>query len=423
MRKLLYLNNLENLPNFGCRSTGNSLKNKLNLFFHVVEYDGLHSVLNSPGWDKFALKPIKFGGILPYIFWHSLWKIRYKNEFLYHTVRKVDALFGGKHDFIVNNNPEQSLLNFYNIKGEYDELSELYEKILNVDLVCINGEGTFLISNNINRDASYYFFIILLCNKLKKKIYLVNCMVDEYAFDEVNDESIKFFMKYLMMLDGILVRDKKSKYFLEKSGFKKIEFCLDALFDWKDLFDNNKLKEIDRSPIEGKYILISGTSASKFYQKHIVDSYNSLIIELKKIGIPIVVMESCIGDGFLRFVADINQLIYVEINNEITNLYKYISNSYLFISGRYHPTVVAMSCGIPCISLECNSHKMTTLQELIYNKKSRIFSASPTHDEINEILLLINDIFGNYDEISCGILKSIEYRKSQSNSIVDFISN
>lgn len=419
MKKLLYFNNLHKLPNFGCRSTGKSLKNQLKAKFHIIEYDAIHSVLNSPGWDEFAENSIKFGGFIPYKFWNFIWRFRYKNKNLYHNFRKLDALFGGNHDFIVNDDPRQSLINFFKVKNKFSELSELYERILEVDLVCINGEGTFLISNKFNRDASYYFFIILLCRKLKKRIFLLNCMVDKYAFEEVEVNSIEFFIKYLAMFDGIMVRDYNSKFFLTENNLNNVEFCLDALFSWEVLFDDIQLKRIKENPVNNKYILISGTSASKFYEESIAEGYRKLIRHLKKIGIPIIIMESCIGDRFLKKIAEENKLTYIGIESDIVDLYQYISNSYVFISGRYHPTVVAMSQGIPCISLKCNSNKMENLQKIINN--SNVFPTVLKEDDINEIFLILKNIISDYDDISTEILKIINCKKSESYNVVDFL--
>lgn len=420
-KNILYLNNLYLLPNLGCRSTGNSLKNKLELFFNVIEYEGLYSVLNSPGWDRFAISAIKFGGIIPRFLWNFIWKYRYEYENFYHNLRKIDVLFGAKHDFIELNDPEKSLENFYKIKNKYKELNDLYELIKSVDFICINGEGTFLISNNINRDPSYYFFIILLCKKMNKKVYLLNCMIDNYSLEKTSKESIAFFINYFQLLDGIVVRDYKSRSFLQDYNFNNVFFCLDALFHWGNLFNDFELDEIKKNPIGEKYFLLSGTSASKFYEGLIEERYNFLIESLKIFGIKIVILESCIGDNFLRKIANKNDIIYVSIENELSLLYRYIVNSYIFISGRYHPTVVALSCGIPCISLKCNSNKMEFLQKTILDDRFNIFSPVPNDEEVECILEEISFILENYEYYSDYILNNIRDKCLECDDIFKLI--
>lgn len=130
-----------------------------------------------------------------------------------------------------------------------------------------------------------------------------------------------------------------------------------------------------------------------------------------------------IGDKFLKSIADEEKLIYINIERNLTDLYQYICNSYIFISGRYHPTVVALSCGIPCISLKCNSNKMESLQKLINKEKFNIFSSAPTDSEIKDIVFNLNGFIENYSDISSGILNSIEHIKLESCNIISFLND
>ena len=68
-----------------------------------------------------------------------------------------------------------------------------------------------------------------------------------------------------------------------------------------------------------------------------------------------------------------------------------VANARLFISGRYHASILASLGGTPCIFLGTHSHKNGSLSRLLEYDVHRQFSAFPDDAEIGEIVLMARD--------------------------------
>jgi polysaccharide pyruvyl transferase WcaK-like protein len=63
-----------------------------------------------------------------------------------------------------------------------------------------------------------------------------------------------------------------------------------------------------------------------------------------------------------------------------------LAHARLFISGRYHPSILASLGGTPCIFLESHAHKMGSLARVLEYDASQQFNAFPDDSEIAEIV-------------------------------------
>ena len=65
-----------------------------------------------------------------------------------------------------------------------------------------------------------------------------------------------------------------------------------------------------------------------------------------------------------------------------------LANAMLFVSGRYHPSILASLGGTPCIFLGSSAHKMHSLQKLLEYEYIREFPVHPSNKEMDEMLEL-----------------------------------
>ena len=74
---------------------------------------------------------------------------------------------------------------------------------------------------------------------------------------------------------------------------------------------------------------------------------------------------------------------------------KILANARVFISGRYHPSILASLGGTPCLLMGSNSHKTISLQYLLEYDNPIEFSVLPDKDECNKILDLAEEKLSN----------------------------
>ena len=65
---------------------------------------------------------------------------------------------------------------------------------------------------------------------------------------------------------------------------------------------------------------------------------------------------------------------------------KILSNARVYVSGRYHPAIMASLGVTPCIFMGSNSHKTLSLQELMNYEIVKEYCAIPTNEDIIEIV-------------------------------------
>lgn len=411
---ILYINDLRNLPNLGCRTTGAALEEMLLLHNNVIRQDGLETVIWS-GWDRFAPRPLRFGGILPARIYKHFWHSRFYNPRFFEKVRRLDTLLGASHDFI-DCNPEESVRRFKLYSKRDMSLNNVLHQMRVTDVVVINGEGTLIFSNPMMRDALYLLFIIALAYSENKPVFLLNAMVTDCPFTGANTEVIKLAIPLFAYCKIIACRDESSYHFVESLvGNGNLRFIPDALFTWGEKFRAaSKAVKIEPSicipylshlqysslDFDQPYICISGSSSSWRFDKKIVNIFSELVLNLKSFGIKIYLLEACDGDSFLCEVSKDVGVTLIPKNIPAIAAAGILAGALIYISGRYHPSIMASSNGVPCVFLSSNSHKTKTIQYLLGYEDIKEFSICPTKDEIIDIVNHVDNLITNRNLIS-----------------------
>ena len=82
-----------------------------------------------------------------------------------------------------------------------------------------------------------------------------------------------------------------------------------------------------------------------------------------------------------------------------------LAGAQLYITGRYHPALMASAGGVPCVFMTSNSHKTKSLQELLGYDNPFEFSVFPDNNEILKIVLCVKEIITNRSYFSERLLK------------------
>ncbi|HAP21234.1 MAG TPA: hypothetical protein DCR27_08140, partial [Lachnospiraceae bacterium] len=97
-----------------------------------------------------------------------------------------------------------------------------------------------------------------------------------------------------------------------------------------------------------------------------------------------------------------------------------LAHAGLYISGRYHPSIMASLGGTPCIFLGANSHKNMGLQEMLEYKVCKEYHSCPTHEDIKEICSKAAKLIG-HQEIRKNIEASAVERAEESIKIMEYL--
>ena len=423
--KALYFNDLRNLPNFGCRSTGASLEDILiSNGLTVDRVEGLDSVNNS-GWDSYANSHIRIGGSrLTRRLYSLAWQRRYSKPSFYRFASRLDSFTSATHDYITSS-PSESVELFLKLAKQDNYCKQLISRLEDTNLVVINGEGTLIFSSDTKRDAHYLLFVIELACRLQKPTYLFNAMITSCPYEPPTAKQLADYSLTLAKCSQIVVREEHSLGYVQSLiSSSLVGLTPDALFTWHSRYKwyQNNIKDWGssaffyqsekdiRDTVQSSYVTLSASSSAWRYGKAGVDAYIALASNLLRENINLLLVETCAGDGVLRSVSAKLGVPLLTKESSLDKLAGIISGSSLYISGRYHPAIASYCADVPCVLMGSNSHKTLSIQEVVGIDKPQEYNACPSPEDISSITAESLSILS-------GDPKSINRRKPRSGII------
>lgn len=426
--KILYIADNRNRHNWGCRATSAALSQLISEKHRIVGRITGKLTLSR----NFAYFPL-FSGRINYLIYKNI-RISHVAE---SVIRRLPNFIRNKLDFLSDNFDKSIQL----IK-RYAKYNEAYREIdldfYDYDAIVINGEGTMIMTSPPRRDTLYYLLFAYWAKKREKKVYFVNAMFSDCSKTGRNKKTVALTKTILSECDAVIIRDPLSyRYAKEVIGLEECKYIPDALFSWKKYYQNetllNSTREIlpfgyesDESLAETEliahnYICVSGSSSAAWDQEGAREAYTELIHELKeKLGYPIYLVQTCDGDRFLEKVAEMTDTLFIPVQIPIIVGLNLLAHAGLYISGRYHPSIMASLGGTPCIFLGANSHKNMGLQEMLEYKVCKEYHSCPTHEDIKEICSKAAKLIG-HQEIRKNIEASAVERAEESIKIMEYL--
>jgi len=426
--RLLYINDLRSLPNFGCRTTGPALEELLSKKHSLIVRDGLETVHNS-GWDSLSPCYYKLGGIIPERIFSYAWHRRYSKVNLYRWISRIDAATGALHDYITSD-PAQSVKRFNQLKHKRPELLDFEKQVIETDGMVINGEGTLIFGRPTRRDALYLLFAIAFARSLNKPVYLLNAMITECPFGGADNGILERAAKILKHCNVIACREHDSFEFTSRLvGNSAVRFVPDALFTWGEKFRQSaamikQLPElflhfglklnIGDLPFNEPYLCVSASSSVWRRPEDARKSFVRLGNELKKTGMRVYFIATCAGDGVLLEASRESKVTFIPQSISAIAGAGILAGASVYISGRYHPAIMAAAGGVPTVFMSSNSHKTRTVQTLLGYDGTKEYSVAPSNEEISAILSDINGMLVNRNKISSEIRRNFDLRAEQA---------
>lgn len=275
------------------------------------------------------------------------------------------------------------------------------------DAMVVNGEGSFIFSTPEWRwrEALTLGMLMYWAQKKEKKVYFLNAMFSDDTTTARNYKMLDVMNRVLSKCTVVSVREKSSSNYAQKylPDVKPI-IIPDALFSWYPLINDSHrvtngkyyiphVEERDELyeilDFTKPYICIAGSSSS-LVGEHIetaIPAYIQLTKRVKEtFNCPVFLVEVCEGDSFLRQVSVHTSTPLISIETPLVAAGKILANAQAFISGRYHPAILASLGGTPCVFMGSNSHKTYSLQELLQYPNIMEYNAVPSDEEIEQIL-------------------------------------
>ncbi|OCQ94468.1 hypothetical protein BCD64_07235 [Nostoc sp. MBR 210] len=431
--KLLYVGDNRNRANWGCRATSIALRQLLDNKFNV----------NKVIYGNYIAFDIKAGLGANKTYDHN----RFHKRF-YRKIKKMvlnnKFFFPNEVNFIENNNDylkidcKNNLTELLKYQSKNENVDFIYNAVLDCDAIVVNAEGTFIFSNPPRRDTLFFLLLADLANHFGKRIYFVNGMISDCPRTGLNEEIFAYTVQKFLESGFVAVRDKESFNFLKSANLDiNCKYIPDALFTWFRYFRDHQDPKIisgdflipfpEQESYFGKldlskpYICVGGSSLAAWEQERAIPRYIELVNILKNLGINIVLVQSCGGDRFLQQVSSETNIPIVAVETPILLAATVLANAQLFISGRYHPSIMASLGGTPCIFLGSNSHKTKSLQEVLEYENVVEFSAYPSLQECQEIFKLAQKILQDGEPRRNKIKTVVEKLAEDAKNVINFI--
>ena len=397
------------VENFGCRATSHALE-------AAIKNSG-YSISYRFNWNDSVT------GLGASIFERLAAKNRFTNKFSSYLKREISQksvvskiLFKEVKIHEVNKNYIRKSSSSSNHK-----LRRVIEEIKNTDVVFINGEGSGIFKSGARRDFLTHMIILKIARLLGKDTFYVNAMIDFWDTSYLDYEEYWGELHYCRQ---VFVRDMASlDRCRDELSIENIKFVPDALFSmdinklqislqdllsmgFKTEFNNIDLLNLEFFDLCSGYVIVSGTSDfSATLEKSSV--YEEIITHLLARNENIVLLNSG-SDNELLGLAREYRLPYFDSSIGLFTLANLIGNASYFISGRYHPSIIAACLGTPFISLSSNSHKNTELRKLLKlvdasELSLKKFDISELNSKIEN---LCNEKLCNEVVVRCGELRS-----------------
>lgn len=281
------------------------------------------------------------------------------------------------------------------------------------DVVYINGEGNIVHGTDARgkyrMGARYILFMAWLAKvKYKKPTLIVNHTVDPDNFN-----AFEMIEKIYPLLDVVYVREKLSLPLLEKHGVANASFVPDALFSFKDEKDwipNDYLKsQIDFSL---PYICLGDSSGLRnrynSVKWDVISNYVEIIEGLKTI-VPQIIFVDGFGENNKKILKAIKKagIGFVSIRNtSYRDLYHVLAGAELFVSGRWHASILSILANTPILLWGSDSHKTKSLYPLL-DYKYRFFEVSSLPVNIPELISEAKRIIGDSTQIKSKLKEKV----------------
>jgi len=382
--------------------------------------------------------PITIDTLLPASIASPLLTRRNKNS-AFQMYYSLERMLGMKADYI-EPDPAKSAQNIIDNRS-WKSIGELYEAVLGADVVIVDGDGDMIFRNPAGRIPLFNLAVIELAVRLGKQTHYINSIFADCPITGRNAEFLAHARSTLAKCATVSLRDHTSIAHA-KSIAPELDtrYSPDALFMWhervataaRDLpgngdfaiaFPKEKSDFFGRIRFDRPYICLSGSSHAAFFQDQAVETYSALAAALRDhFKLDIYLTPACHGDRYLFEVAARTSLAIIPGEVPIMMAAGILANARVYVTGRYHPAILASLGGTPTVFLGADSHKTQSVQDLLEYENPRTFSALPGPDDIKTIISQVELELSKSEDARDKIRVAARRRANEAERVADFVS-
>ncbi len=393
--KLLYLADNSDLANWGCRATSLSLRQLLAGAGHEIIGTVTGTMIES-------LYPVS--NLLS----DGLWA-RFSRAFNRDKVRRLPLaapildLLGRRNG--LSHDLSDNIATLKRARAWDPATRRLFEAIDACEAVVVNGEGDLIFATPARSRLLYTLTVCEMALRLGKPLYYLNAMASECPTSGLNRETLALAAGVLGRAAAFKVRDPVSLAFVrDNMPGVAVSACPDAVFGWSRLlapagapipydrsvvapFFERRARDLPTA-VDGPYVLVGGGSRAARHWPAAIEAYVRLVEGMKSLGLPILLAPGCNGDLFLADVSARTGTPMIPIETPALAAGALLANARVFVSGRWHPSIMASAGGTPCVFMGSNSHKTLTIQTMLETPDPVEFNPCPSAEDVTKIVAL-----------------------------------
>lgn len=373
---------------------------------------------------------------------------RYNSNLLHAICRREKKVFDwyasleeffGARDFIAED-PQKSVDNLIRYRHRYPQLSAIYNLVSEADLVIVNGNGDMVLTTPPRREALFLLAMTRLGTILGKRVAFINSMLSDCPETGRNQRTLEATRRVLSGCQAVSLRDPSSMaYAAKEMPDVNCAYIPDSLFAWYPLFDNPRLnlpangnfslpfpeqsQDFGKLDFSKPYVCIGGSGLALKCGKSLVPHFTQLVNRFKELGYVVYLTVNDGPDSFLEQVGSLTGSGIIHKGTSILLAGAILANARLFISGRYHPSIFASLGGTPCIFLDSQAHKMTSLQQVLEYEQPRQFPLFFSRQDIEDIISLSVEYTRQGDSLRSNIRNVASRRCREASNIAQFIQD
>jgi polysaccharide pyruvyl transferase WcaK-like protein len=329
-----------------------------------------------------------------------------------------------------------------NIIDNRDQKSirELYEAVERAEVVIVDGDGDLIFRNPAGRIPLFNLAVIELAVRLGKQVHYINSIFADCPISGRNAEFLQHSRNTLSKCATVSLRDHTS---LEHARFLAPElnarYAPDALFLWQqrvaeaaqdlpangDLvipFTQEKPEYFGRIRFDRPYLCLSGSSHAAFFQEEAAETYTALAVAIRDhFKMDVYLTPACRGDRYLFEVATRTSLPIIPAEVPIMTAGAILAKAQVYVTGRYHPAILASLGGTSTVFLGADSHKTHSLQDLLEYADPKTFPALPRPEDIKAIIGQIEIQLSQATGDGERIREAAKRRATEAARVADFV--
>ncbi|HET8986335.1 MAG TPA: polysaccharide pyruvyl transferase family protein [Trueperaceae bacterium] len=318
-----------------------------------------------------------------------------------------------------------------------EPMTEWIARVERADALIVNGEGSMIFTTPSRLEQRFHLALMQLAHEARVPFAYINALVADPARGPRNSAALASTQRLLPHAHLVTTRDPWSEEFMRAVAPEvNSTYVPDALFAWHGRLGHQRAtlsrpeylvpfherpERLGAWDFQQPYICVGGSSEAAKDPVRAVVSYRRLLEALPELGYAVVVTVSSTGDAFLEELAHDLRLPLVPAGTNVMAAAQILAHAEVVVTGRYHPAILAGLGGVPCVLLGADSHKTTSVQEMLGYPEIHVFSEHPSDSDVHSILQRARSVLQERQHWQAAISAAAAARATEARRLPDHL--